>query len=131
MAQHNLLARLRPAGEGLLWAAFSGVHDLPRPKMWRRGGFPQNAHGGVGISTDGGRTWTPSNAGMTQAAITHVLLDPASSAGQRTLYACAFGIGVYKSTDNGKSWTLKNDGIAEKDPLRLAHRPRRATARST
>ncbi|MGC1462801.1 MAG: hypothetical protein WA802_11400 [Terracidiphilus sp.] len=104
-----------PQVRGLVWGAFSGVHDLPRPKMWRYGGFPQNAHGGIGISTDGGRTWTPSNSGMNEAAITHVLLDPASPPGHRTIYACAFGIGVYKSTDNGKSWTLKNDGIAESD----------------
>lgn len=106
-----------PKVKGLLWAAFSGVHDLPRPKMWRHGGFPQNATGGVGVSTDGGQTWTPSNSGMKQAAVTHVLLDPASLPGHRTLYACAFGVGVYKSTDNGNSWTLKNNGISERDPF--------------
>jgi len=33
-----------------------------------------------------------------------------------TLYACAFGVGVYKSTDNGRTWTLKNNGIAESNP---------------
>ena len=85
--------------------------------MWRRGGFPQYATGGIGISTDGGRTWTPSNSGTKQTAFTHVLLDPASPPGKRTLYACGFGIGVYKSTDNGKTWTLKNDGIPERDPF--------------
>jgi photosystem II stability/assembly factor-like uncharacterized protein len=106
-----------PQVRNLIWGAFSGVHDLPRPKMWRHGGFPQNAHGGIGISTDGGRTWTPSNSGMSEAAITHVLLDPASPSGHRTLYACAFGIGVYKSTDNGNTWTPKNDGITERDPF--------------
>ena len=105
-----------PKVKGLLWAAFSGVHDLPRPKMWRSGAFPQSAHGGVGVSTDGGRSWLPSNSGMKQAAITHVLLDPASPASQRTLYACAFGVGVYKSTDNARTWTLKNNGIAESNP---------------
>jgi photosystem II stability/assembly factor-like uncharacterized protein len=84
--------------------------------MWCSGEFPQSAHGGVGVSTDGGRSWTPSNSGMKQAAITHVLLDPASPPGQRTLYACAFGVGVYKSTDNGRTWTLKNNGIAESNP---------------
>jgi photosystem II stability/assembly factor-like uncharacterized protein len=105
-----------PEVKGEMWAAFSGVHDLPRPKMWRRGGFPETAHGGIGISTDGGRTWTRSNSGMHEGAFTHVLLDPASLPGQRTLYACGFGIGVYKSTDNGRSWSLKNDGITEKEP---------------
>ncbi|MGD0832523.1 MAG: hypothetical protein ABR907_16435, partial [Terracidiphilus sp.] len=106
-----------PEVKGLMWGAFSGVHDLPRPKMWRRGGFLARAKGGVGVSTDGGRTWTPSNAGMEETAVTHVLLDPASPVGQRTLYACGFGRGVYKSTDNGKNWVLKKEGIEEDHPF--------------
>ena len=105
-----------PKVKGLIWGAFSGVHDLPRPKMWR-GRDPLSYVGGVGVSTDGGRHWTASNAGMPETAVTHVLLDPASPAGRRTLYACGFGRGVYKSTDNGKTWTLKNDGIAEAKPF--------------
>jgi photosystem II stability/assembly factor-like uncharacterized protein len=50
-------------------------------------------------------------------SITHILLDPSSPAGSRTLYACAFGRGVYKSTDNGQSWTEKNNGIAGDEPF--------------
>lgn len=107
---------LDPKVKGLLWGAFSGVHDLPRPKMWR-GRDPERYTGGVGISTDAGKTWQPSNAGMPETAVTHVLLDPSSPAGNRTLYACAYGRGAYKSTDNGKSWTLKNNGIEEKKPF--------------
>lgn len=106
-----------PEVKGLMWGGFSDVHDLPRPKMWRRGSFYQGARGGVGVSTDGGRSWTLSNAGMEETPVTHVLLDPESPAGQRTLYACGFGRGVYKSTDNGKSWKLKNEGIAEAHPF--------------
>jgi photosystem II stability/assembly factor-like uncharacterized protein len=106
-----------PDLKGLLWGAFSGIHDLPRPKMWRGGDFLARAKGGVGVSTDGGRSWTPSNVGMTETAVTHVLLDPATPVGQRTLYACGFGAGVYKSTDNGKSWQLKNEGIEETHPF--------------
>jgi photosystem II stability/assembly factor-like uncharacterized protein len=102
-----------PSVKGLMWGAFSGIHDLPRPKMWRASGFLDKAEGGVGVSTDGGRSWTPSNGGMEATAFTHVLLDPTSPVGMRTLYACGFGVGVYKSTDNGKSWQLKNDGIAD------------------
>lgn len=107
---------LDPKVKGLVWGAFSGVHDLPRPKMWKTTD-PTKYVGGVGISTDGGRHWTASNAGMPETAVTHVLLDPASPAGRRTLYACGFGRGVYKSTDNGKSWTLKNIGITESKPF--------------
>jgi photosystem II stability/assembly factor-like uncharacterized protein len=95
---------------GLMWGAFSATHDLPRPKMWRHRD-PATFEGGVGVSIDGGRTWKRAGTGMPETATTHVLLDPRSPKGQRTLYACAFGRGVYKSTDNGKTWAVKNAGI--------------------
>ena len=100
-----------PDVKDLVWGAFSGTHDLPRPKMWRRTD-PRHFQGGVAVSFDGGRHWTPSNAGMAESAITHVLLDPKSPRDARTLYATAFGRGVYKSTDGGKTWSLRNDGLA-------------------
>ena len=100
-----------PEVKDLMWGGFSGTHDLPRPKMWRRTD-PARFRGGVGVSTDGGRHWTVSNQGMEESAITHVLLDPKSPKGSRTLYAAAFGRGVYKSTDNGRTWALKNAGLA-------------------
>ncbi|HEU0106815.1 MAG TPA: hypothetical protein VFT38_11635 [Vicinamibacteria bacterium] len=105
-----------PDVKGRMWGAFSGTHDLPRPKMWRRTD-PDRFQGGVGVSSDGGRTWTPSNTGMPESAITHVLLDPASRAGARTLYATAYGRGVFKSTDDGRTWTLKNDGLEPHQPF--------------
>lgn len=105
-----------PAQRGLMWGAFSGTHDLPRPKMWRRRS-PQTFTGGVAVSTDGGRSWQPSNAGLPQDSVTHILLDPSSPVGSRTLYACAFGRGVYKSVDGGKTWTQKNNGIAGEEPF--------------
>jgi photosystem II stability/assembly factor-like uncharacterized protein len=105
-----------PTQRGLIWGAFSGQHDLPRPKDWRNNS-PQNFKGGVAVSTDGGHHWQPSITGMPVHSITHILLDPSSPAGSRTLYACAFGLGVYKSTDNGKSWTQKNNGIAGDEPF--------------
>ena len=100
-----------PEVKDLVWGGFSGTHDLPRPKMWRRTD-PARFHGGVAVSTDGARHWTVSNRGMEESAITHVLVDPRSPKGRRTLYATAFGRGVYKSTDNGASWTLANNGLA-------------------
>jgi photosystem II stability/assembly factor-like uncharacterized protein len=105
-----------PEVPGLAWAAFSGVHDLPRPKMWRRTD-PALFRGGVGVSTDGGRTWVPSWAGAPEGAVTHVLLDPASPKGRRTLYACVFGRGLYKSSDGGRSWRAKNAGIEGRQPF--------------
>ena len=105
-----------PTQRGLIWGAFSGVHDLPRPRMWRTrstGFFT----GGVAVSIDGGYHWLPSSADIPSDAITHILLDPSSPAGNRTLYACAFGRGVYKSVDNGHTWTQKSNGIAGEEPL--------------
>jgi photosystem II stability/assembly factor-like uncharacterized protein len=109
-------AAFDPDVKGLVWGAFSGTHDLPRPKMWRRTD-PADFRGGVAVSTDGGEHWTPSNGGMAESAVTHVIVDPRSPRGQRTLYAAAFGRGVYKSADNGRTWALKNDGLAP-DPRR-------------
>jgi photosystem II stability/assembly factor-like uncharacterized protein len=98
-----------PAERGLAWAALSGTHDLPRPKMWRTKD-PATYGGGVGISHDGGRSWTPAG-GLPVGAVTHLLLDPRSPAGARTVYATMFGHGVYKTTDGGRTWALKNTGL--------------------
>ena len=105
-----------PAVKGLMWGAFSGMHDLPRTKMWMKQDFNRARQGGVGLSVDGGLHWTPSNLGMPPGPVTHILLDPESPPGRRTLYATSFGTGVFKSVDNGKSWTLKNRGIQEENP---------------
>lgn len=105
-----------PDVRGRMWGAFSGTHDLPRPKMWRRAD-PERFQGGVGVSSDGGRTWTPSSTGMPESAVTHVLLDPSSPAGARTLYAAAYGRGVFKSSDDGRTWTPKNAGLEQRQPF--------------
>jgi photosystem II stability/assembly factor-like uncharacterized protein len=104
-----------PADSQTIWGAFSGTHDLPRPKMWRNRD-PETYRGGVGISQDGGRTWSTA-PGLPVGAVTHVLVDPDSAAAARTVYACLFGRGVYKSTDGGQSWTQKNAGIAGAQPF--------------
>ena len=105
-----------PLVKGRMWGAFSGVHDLPRPKMWR-GRSPLKYTGGVAISNDSGEHWTPSGTGLPSDSVTHILLDPTSTPGHRTLYATAFGRGVYKSTDDGKTWAARNNGIPGKEPL--------------
>ncbi len=104
-----------PDESGLMWGAFSGTHDLPRPKMWRSRD-PDRYRGGVGISHDGGHSWTAA-PGLPLGAVTHILLDPASPRGHRTLYACLFGRGVFKSVDGGASWTQKNDGLPAHQPF--------------
>jgi photosystem II stability/assembly factor-like uncharacterized protein len=105
-----------PQVKDLMWGAFAMNHDLPRPKMWRRNS-PSRFQGGVAISRDGGQHWILSNEGMAETAVTHILMDPRSPSGMRTLYACGFGRGVYKSTDNGKTWALKNAGLLQTEPF--------------
>jgi photosystem II stability/assembly factor-like uncharacterized protein len=105
-----------PDVRGRAWSVNSGTHDLPRPKMWRKASV-LNYKGGVCRSDDGGKTWAKSNSGMEETAATHILLDPRSSRGARTLYVAGFGRGVYKSTDDGKTWSLKNDGLGQKEPF--------------
>ncbi|MBZ5542509.1 MAG: bifunctional hydroxymethylpyrimidine kinase/phosphomethylpyrimidine kinase [Acidobacteriia bacterium] len=77
-----------PAVKGRVWGVMSYVHDLPRPKMWRRTS-PERYDGGVCISDDGGKTWRPSNQGMPATAATHIVLDPVlrSSSGAELLEA--------------------------------------------
>ncbi len=105
-----------PEVRGRMWGVMSGVHDLPRPKMWRQRS-PENFNGGVCISEDGGRRWNVSAERPPEMAATHILLDPRSPSTARTLYVAAFGKGVYKSTDGGRHWSLKNSGMTEKEPF--------------
>jgi photosystem II stability/assembly factor-like uncharacterized protein len=105
-----------PAVKGKMWGAMSATHDLPRPKMWRTTSVSKY-RGGICSSVDGGRTWKPSNTGMAETAPTHILLDPTSPVGRRTLWVAAMGQGVYKSTDDGATWVLKNHGIVQNEPF--------------
>jgi photosystem II stability/assembly factor-like uncharacterized protein len=107
---------LDPEVKGRAWAAMSGTHDLPRPKMFRKNGV-KGYQGGVVVTNDGGKSWKATSADIGEAAITHVLIDPSSNKEARTLYACAFGKGVYKSIDGGKTWKHKNNGIAGNEPF--------------
>jgi photosystem II stability/assembly factor-like uncharacterized protein len=105
-----------PEVKGKAWASMSGTHDLPRPKMFRKSGTG-SYKGGIVMTEDGGKSWKPISADIGEAAMTHILIDPSSSKQARTLYACAFGKGVYKSVDGGKTWKQKNKGIDGKEPF--------------
>jgi photosystem II stability/assembly factor-like uncharacterized protein len=105
-----------PHVKNKIWAAMSGTHDLPRPKMWRNkvvGEF----RGGIVVSEDGGKSWKPVSSNIGESAVTHILLDSASDPVSRTLYACAFGKGVFKSTDGGHTWKKKNKGLPVSEPF--------------
>lgn len=105
-----------PQVPGRMWAAMSGTHDLPRPKMWRHRS-PSEYVGGICVSEDGGRTWKASSEGMPETAPTSLLLDPESSPGHRTLWAATMGHGIYRSRDDGRSWVPVNDGIKQQNAL--------------
>ncbi len=104
-----------PKVKGRAWAVASGIHDLPRPKMWRRQRVA-DYNGGVLVTSDGGRTWSIAGT-MPPTAATHLLIDPTSPAQSRTLYVAGYGRGVFKSTDGGNAWKLMNRGIAGGEPF--------------
>jgi len=94
------------------WSVWANAHDLPRPKMFRGGHFDR-FQGGVCRSDDGLKTWQKSNSGMAENSVsTHIVLDPSSPVGHRTLYVAGFGKGVFKSGDDGRTWKLKNEGLS-------------------
>lgn len=105
-----------PSIKNKVWAAMTGVHDLPRPKMFRNRSV-KTYKGGVVLSEDGGKTWKTTSEGIGEGAVVHLLLDEISNKDSRTLYACVFGKGVYKSVDGGKTWSQKNNGIKGDEPF--------------
>ena len=56
---------------------------------------------GVGRSTDGGATWSPSSDGMTLIVLS-IAVNPADPS---IVYAATFSSGVFKSTDGGQHWS--------------------------
>lgn len=105
-----------PEIKGKAWAVMSPNHDLPRPKMFRKKGVAYLS-GGIVATENGGKNWQTVSEGIGEAAMTHILIDPTSNKDARTLYACAFGKGIYKSVDGGKIWIQKNKGIEGTEPL--------------
>jgi photosystem II stability/assembly factor-like uncharacterized protein len=105
-----------PQVPGKAWTVMSGVHDLPRPKMFRKNGVKDYA-GGILMTENSGRSWVNQSKQIGEAAFTFIMIDASSSKQNRTLYACAFGKGVYKSVDGGKTWQLKNKGLMGDEPF--------------
>jgi hypothetical protein len=78
--------------------------------------FVTDAHSGVSKSTDGGRTWFPSNAGIlpgigNDIPIFCLTIDPHD---YDVIWAGTQLIGhVYRSDDNGANWVEMDNGITE------------------
>jgi photosystem II stability/assembly factor-like uncharacterized protein len=97
------------AHPGVIYGAWSNVHDLPHPSfadVERRKG-----PGGVCVSADYGATWKPSSEGLPLGPVTSIILDPTSPENARVLYVTVCGYGVYRSADSGKHWTKKSSGL--------------------
>jgi len=79
--------------------------------------FVTDNFSGVNKSTDGGLTWSPSNAGITAQsgvsldAIPVFTLNIDPNDDDRMWVGTSMGAGIYRSDDGGESWTLK----AERD----------------
>jgi photosystem II stability/assembly factor-like uncharacterized protein len=100
-----------PSVKDRVWSVWAHAHDLPRFKMFGDCHF-ETSPGGVCRSDDGMETWAKSNSGMPEnGSPVHIVLDPRSPIGKRTLYVACMGAGVYKSSDDGRTWLPVNSGF--------------------
>jgi photosystem II stability/assembly factor-like uncharacterized protein len=79
---------------------------------------------GVLRSTDGGRTFSEINTGLTTLRTSRgagVLIDPRDS---QVLYVGTEGGGVFESRDGGASWNAINQGLSNLNVFGLAIDPR-------
>lgn len=111
-----------PDTPGLIWGAFSDLHDIPNNNVISGRHYSPRASGGVGLSTDFGATWKDSSEGLPGKPIISVIVDPKSPKGHRTLYASAFEDGVYRSTDDGRHWARASQGLGHPGGSRRACR---------
>jgi len=115
-----------PGVKGKLYGAWSSFHDLPHKKMLRR--VVARSRGGVCVSDDHGINWKVAGTGQprNRGTCTTVVVDPASPADARVLYAGYLNAGVYKSVDGGKTWAEANNGLPappRRNVWRLVRRP--------
>lgn len=92
-----------PAIPGRVWGAFSSVHDIPNDNIIL-GRHRSEGPGGIAVSADAGEGWAVANQGLPLAPTLAVVVDPASPARRRVLYAGVFGHGVFRSEDDGRTW---------------------------
>ena len=65
---------------------------------------------GVYKSADGGGSWKPVVAGLTNLKVFALAIDPQTPT---TIYAGTYGGGVFKSTNGGGTWTPLNSGLID------------------
>ena len=69
--------------------------------------FAGTLNAGVFKSIDGGASWNPVNAGLTNPSVPAIVIDPSNPA---IVYAGTWG-GVFKSLDGGASWSSASAGL--------------------
>jgi len=112
-----------PKVPGCMWGAFSNTHDIPNGNIIH-GRHGIHMSGGVARSDDFGVTWT--KCGLPEAPCVSVVLDPASPAERRTLWASLFTRGVYRSDDGGATWRKTSRGLGHPKNMRCCRLHRRA-----
>jgi photosystem II stability/assembly factor-like uncharacterized protein len=108
-----------PEVPGLVWGAFSDVHDIPNDNIISEH-HGHNRPGGVCISRDFATTWKSEAQGLPRKPVTSVVLDPKSPKQARTLFAGVFDAGVYRSTNGGRNWEIKSSGLGHPNNLRVS-----------
>jgi photosystem II stability/assembly factor-like uncharacterized protein len=108
-----------PDTPGLIWGAFSNVHDIPNDNIIseRHG---HKGPGGICVSRDFGASWKVESTGLPLKATTSIVVDRKSPKNSRVLYAGVFEEGVFKSVDNGKIWEGKNRALGDPSNLRVS-----------
>ena len=107
----------RTVDNGSSWAKLGpGDIDQPTGEIFSIAINPRNYRNiiaatkitGMHISQDGGESWAPSNAGLSNYHITSVQFHPSQA---NTIYASSFGGGVLRSIDGGASWQEINQDL--------------------
>ena len=97
-----------PFEKGRIYAATSSRHDIPH---WTHTDANRGQPGGVCVSPDFGRTWTPLGKGLPALPCTSICIDPKSTPEKLTLYCTLYEGGVYKSVDGGQQWRKMSEGL--------------------
>ena len=89
---------------------------------------PSTVYAGTGIgvfkTTNGGRTWTAMNNGLTSRNVVAIVINPSAPS---TLYVLVSDFtsnsGVYKTTDGGATWNRRSNGLVGNEFHSLAIDP--------